>query len=258
MKAPFLSLAAVPFVLAALSFVPSAPAQSVADLVARGDALDASQETAKALTLYLEAEKVNPNDPDLLIKIATQYGESMVDAANEAAEKAAGDKALAYALRAVQLDPDLSDAHLAVAICYGRLLDFMPAREKVEYSRKVKVHTEKAIELDPGSDYAWHMLGRWHRAVANTNPFLKGFVKVVYGGLPSASVDEAAESLEKATQLRPDRVSHHVELGLTYLDLGRTADAEKAIKRGLSLPSEERDDPDTKARGRQALSELEG
>ena len=258
MKVPFLSLATVPFALVALTFVPSAPAQSVADLVARGDALDASQQTAKALALYLEAEKVRPDDPDLLIKIATQYGESMVDASDEAAEKAAGEKALSYALRAVQLDPELSDAHLAVAICYGRLLDFMPAREKVEYSRKVKVYTEKAIDLDPSSDYAWHMLGRWHRAVANTNPFLKGFVKVVYGGLPSASVDEAADSLRKAAELRHDRVSHHVELGLTYLDLGRTEDAKKAIQRGLALPNEERDDPETKARGRQALEELEG
>lgn len=235
-----------------------ASAQSVADLVARGDALDASQETAKALALYLEAEKVDPNNPELLIKIATQYGESMVDASNDASEEAAGREALSYSLRATELAPNLSDAHLAVAICYGRLLDFMPAREKVEYSRKVKVHTEKAIELDPDSDYAWHMLGRWHRAVANTNPFLKGFVKVVYGGLPAASIDDAADSLERASSLRPDRVSHHVELGLTYLDLDRTADAKKSIERGLALPNSERDDPDTKARGRQALSEIEG
>lgn len=225
-------------------------------LIIRGDALDAQLQTAGALDAYLEAEKLQPDNPALLIKIAKQYGESMVDLADEDRRRAAGEKALAYAQRALALAPDLADAHLAVAICYGRLLDLVPARQKVEYSRQVKIHTEKAIALDERSDYAWHMLGRWHRAVADTGALLKGIVKVVYGGLPDASHEDAAAAFEKAIALKPDRVAHHIELGLTYAEMNRKADAKQALERGLALPSKERDDPDTKARGKEALADL--
>lgn len=226
-------------------------------LIARGDALDAQLKTAEALAIYLDAEKLTPDDPDLLIKIAKQYGESMVDLKDDEARLAAGRKALEYARRAQALAPGMAEAHLAVAICYGRLLDLLPAREKVEYSRQVKIHTEKAIELDSRSDYAWHMLGRWHRAVADTGALLKGIVKIVYGGLPDASHEEAAAAFEKAITLNPDRVAHHIELGLTYASMGKSTEARTAINRGLALPSRERDDPDTKTRGREALGNLE-
>lgn len=231
-------------------------ANSAADLIAQGDALDARMRTADALAAYLEAEKLTPDDPDLLIKIATQYGESMVDLQDEASQQAAGEQALAYARRALALAPDKADAHLAVAICHGRLLDYLPAREKVEASRLVKVHAEKATALDPSSDYAWHMLGRWHRAVATTGALLKGIVNLVYGGLPDASNADAAAAFQKAIQLAPDRVSHHIELGITYAEMGRPDDARQSLKRGLTLPDRERDDPDTKARGREWLEKV--
>ncbi len=227
-----------------------------ARLVARADALDAEMKTADALRIYLEAEKLTPDDPGLLIKIATQYGESMVDQPDEDGRLRAGRNALAYALRALDLAPDLADAHLAVAICYGRLLDLVPAREKVAYSREVKIHTEQALAIDPGSDYAWHMLGRWHRAVANTSPILRGIVSVVYGGLPKASNEAAVAAFEQAVELQPDRVSHLIELGITYAGMDRDREARAVIGRGLALPDRERDDPDTKARGREILDQL--
>ncbi|MCB1062902.1 MAG: hypothetical protein KDN20_08285 [Verrucomicrobiae bacterium] len=245
------------FSLLLLAVPPISRAQTADDLIAEGDALDAAMKTSDALKVYLEAEKLTPEDPELLIKIATQYGESMVDISDEDQRRAAGQNALTYSQRAAKIAPNLADAHLAVAICYGRLLDLMPAKEKVAYSREVKTSTERALELDPSSDYAWHMLGRWHRAVATTSPILKGIVTIVYGGLPEASNEEAAAAFEKAIQINPNRVSHHIELGITYAEMGREEDARNAIKRGLALPNKERDDPDTKARGREILKDIE-
>lgn len=231
---------------------------AAAALIARGDALDSALKTAEALDAYREAERLQPDDPRLLIKIAKQYGESMVDLTDKDRRREAGETALEYARRALALDPGLADAHLAVAICYGRLLDLSPARQKVEYSRQIKIHTEKAIAIDARSDYAWHLLGRWHRAVAETGALLRGLVQVVYGGLPDATLPEAAAAFEKAVSLNPGRVSHHIELGLTYAAMGREADAKAALQRGLALPARERDDPDTKARGRAVLATLSG
>jgi tetratricopeptide (TPR) repeat protein len=231
--------------------------EQAAALITEGDRFDSRMDSESALKAYLQAETLRPEDPYLLIKIAKQYGESTVDAKEPALKLERSEEALEYSLRAVALDQQHADAHLAVAICYGRLLNQVPPRTKVEYSREVKRYTEQALSLDPKSDYAWHMLGRWHQGAANMGGLTKGIVKIVYGGLPPASLDDSAKFLEKAVALKPDRVSHHIELGRTYASMGRVDDARAAIEKGLALGDRERDDPNTKARGRETLQELE-
>ncbi len=238
------------------SVVMSAHAQSAADWMARADQQDARQNTTSALSLYLEAEKLEPGNAALLIKIAKQYGESMTDVKDAEGRRRAGESALSYAQRAVRLAPDLSDAHLAVAICYGRLLDLVPARTRVEYSRLVKQGAEKALQLDPRNDYAWHMLGRWHQAVATMDGLTRTLVKLVYGGLPDASLDKAAHCFQQAIKLRGDRLAHPIELGRTFALLGRKEEARRFLKQGLEMPERERDDPETKQRGREVLMRL--
>ena len=231
-------------------------AQTAVELIARGDALDAQLKTSEALELYLKAEVITPDDPRLHIKIAKQYGESMTGMKSAAAKRTAGETALTYAQRAVKQSPKMADAHLAVAICYGRLLELMPARQKVEYSKLVRQGAEKAIQIDPKSDYGWHMLGRWHQAVATMDGFTKVIVKIIYGGLPDASLEEAVKCFEKARQLKADRLAHTVELGRTYAMMDRKAEAKKYLDQGLAMQNKERDDPDTKARGRETLKTL--
>ncbi|MDB6139482.1 MAG: hypothetical protein JWO94_2554 [Verrucomicrobiaceae bacterium] len=247
-----------PLALALLFWVPAllALAQSAPDLIADGDRLDSQQKTGAALKVYLQAEKLDASNASLLIKIAKQYGESMTDKHGDEEKRKAGDTALAYSQRAAKLAPKMSDAQLAVAICYGRLLDLVPVRTRVEYSRLVHDFTQKAIDLDPKSDYAWHMLGRWNQAVATMGTFTKGIVSVVYGGLPDASLEKSKECFEKALKIREDRVSHHIELGRTLAFMGRKDDARKQIESGLAMPNKERDDPDTKERGRETLKTL--
>lgn len=237
-------------------FALTSHAQSVAEIIARGDGLDAQLKSEEALKVYLQAEALAGEDAKLLIKIAKQYGESMTAIKDKDACRKAGESALSYAQRAVKVAPAMCDAHLAVAICYGRLLDLVPAKTRVEYSRLVKQSAEQAVKLDPRSDYAWHMLGRWHQAVATMSGVTKTLVKLIYGGLPAASLDEAAKCFQKAVELRSDRVAHHIELGRTLALADKKTEARRSLERGLALPNRERDDPDTKARGREALAEL--
>ena len=233
-----------------------AGAQTTAGLVAEGDKLDGQQQTEAALKVYLEAEKQEAAPPALLIKIAKQYGESMTDLRTEDQKKKAGEAALDYAQRAFKLAPQMSDAALAVAICYGRLLNLVPVRTRVEYSRFVHDFAQKAIDLNPDSDYAWHMMGRWNQAVATMGTFTKSIVNLVYGGLPDASLEESKRCFEKALKIKSDRVSHHIELGCTLAFMGKKDEARRQIETGLAMPNRERDDPQTKERGRLALKTL--
>jgi len=229
---------------------------TASSFIEKGDAFDSRMETSKALDAYLQAEKLDADNPDLLIKIATQYGESMVDFPDVDDQMAAGLKALEYSKRAAELAPDLSDAHLAIAICYGRLLNKVSTRKKIEYSKEVKSSVDRALELDPNSDYAWHLLGRWQRSIAEIDGLKRTIAKLIYGSIPKADIEESIASLETAAELNPNRLSHQIELGISYAEAGNEAKARAALKRGLSMPNRERDDPNTKARGREVLESL--
>ena len=241
----------------ALAFTTVAQAADSAQaLIARGDAFDRQLKTRDALKVYLEAERTEPKDADLLRKIAKQYAELMPEVAAKDERRKLGEMALAYAQRAATLNPRDAKAQLSAAICYGRLAPLLDNRTKIEYSRLVKQYVERAIKLDPSDDYAWHVLGAWNYELANLNSLLRGVAGLIYGTLPSASNEKAAECFQKAIELAPQRVSHHVEIGRTYAAMGREDLARAALQRGLSLPSREKDDEETKARGRSALGRL--
>jgi len=223
------------------------------ELVKNGDVHDAKFQFDKALEYYLPAEKLNPKNADLLVRISRQYALRMNDLPNKADKIASGRMALAYAERAVASDSGFGDAHLSVAICHGKLTAYVGAREGVEASRKIKIAADKAVKLNPRNDLAWQVLGRWHQSLANIGFATRALAKVIYGGLPAASNEEAVRCFQKAIALDPKRLVHVVELGRTYAMMGQDENARKYLKMGLAMPDKDKDDPETKARGRETL-----
>jgi tetratricopeptide (TPR) repeat protein len=227
-----------------------------AELVKQGDALDAKLDNARALQMYLAAEKLGETSPDTLYRIARQYALLMNDAPSDDKQRELGEKALSYAKRGVAANPNHAKSVLSVAICYGRLIRFEGARTKVEYSRLVKENAEKALKLDPSDSYAWHVLGAWNYELAQMGAFTRTFVKVVYGGMPAASNEEAARLFSKAVEIAPDRMSHRVELGRTYAALGKRDEARAELRKALSLPDKEKDDAESRKRASETLASL--
>lgn len=227
-----------------------------AALVKKGDDLDARWKTSEALAVYLEAEKLKPNDATLLCHIAKQYGESMDDTDSKDEKLAVGEKALGYAQRAVNADPGSELAQLSLAVCYGRLAPLLDSRTKICYSKLVKEYADKAVAMNPGDDLAWHVLGAWNYELANLNGFVRAIAKMIYGEIPAASNTDAEKDFRKAISLNPARVGNWVELGRTYAAMGRKAEAREALSKGLGLPDCQRDDQHEKAIAREALCNL--
>lgn len=225
-------------------------------LVRNGDAHDAKFQCDKALEYYLPAEKLAPDNAALLVKISKQYALRMKDLPEKADKIASIRQALAYAERARASAPAESDPHLSIAICLGKLTPFLGAREKIEASRKIKISADMAVKLGPEDDYAWHILGRWHQSLANIGGATRALAGVIYGGLPAASNEEAVKCFQKAIALNPKRLVHVVELGRTYAMMGRTAEAKRQLETGLAMPDREKDDPETKQRGRASLKAI--
>ena len=227
-----------------------------AELMKQGDQYDVQSRPEAALQYYLPAEKLDPANAALLVKIARQYVFRMNEMSSKADQLQSARTALSYAERAVKVAPDECDSHLALAICLGRLTPLVGNKEAVEISCKIKKAAETAVKLDPRNDYAWHMLGRWHQALADVGGVTRLVAKVVYGELPAASNDEAVRCFEKSIALNPGRLIHFVELGRTYAQMGKKQEAKQLINKGLAMPNREKDDPETKQRGRKTLQTL--
>lgn len=226
--------------------------------IREGLAAEAALDTPRALAAFISADQAKPDDAFILQKIARHYSDSIVDLpADQIAEKKRrAELALAYSQRAVALNPKSAENVLSLAICHGTLAVYSDTRTKITYSRLVKDDAERALALNPDYDWAHHVLGRWHYEVATLGTTTRFFVRVIYGGLPDASVAKAIEHLERAVALAPGVAPHHLELGFAYLAADRPADARAAFTRGLALPSTGKHDEAAKSRARSALTSL--
>lgn len=234
----------------------SAGAVSANDLVEKGKVFEQKFQANEALPLYLAADKLDPNNPHVLVRIARQYRYLMTDAPVTAEKLRLGHIALDYSTRAAACGPQDCDAQLATAITLGKMLPYMPTKEQISASPRIKESVDKALQLDPNSDTAWHILGRWHRVLADVNTVKRALAKVLYGGLPKGSNEEAERAMKKAIELNPNRLMHYIELGRIYAQMGRTDEARQFINKGLAMPDTEKDDPETKQRGRETLAKL--
>lgn len=243
------------FVLAVCGLAP-AKADEYSRLMTRAEQLDEQNRNAEALAVLRQAEELREPDARHLRLIAKQLAQKMSDTNDRAERRRLGREAVEYATRAVKKDPNDAEARLSLAICLGRAALYEAPRTRMEYSRQLQREAELATRLDPRLDYAWHVLGRWHYELATLNPAIRAIAQAVYGRLPEASLEQAEEYLRRAIRTGPPRVVHHVELGRTLIALGRAEEGRREIERGLALPNKEKDDAETKARGREVLAAL--
>ncbi len=229
--------------------------QSASEWKKKGDSLEASGKTKDALAAYEKGLEKSPDDSEILVKIAKQYGD-MMPSLGGGAKREAGRKSLEYSRKAVAANPKSSDSHLAVALSLGKNTEFMGNKEKLQASREMKSEADAALRLNSKSDYAHHLIGRWHQEMAGIGGGTRLLAKIVYGGIPKGSYEEALKSFDTARKLRPKRLIHQIEYGRTLAMMGREAEARTEIQKGLNMRNTEADDGESKARGKKTLDSL--
>jgi tetratricopeptide (TPR) repeat protein len=231
-------------------------AESANELLEKAKPYERKFQANNALPLYLTAEKIEPQNPHILCRIARQYRYLMSDADVKAEKLRLGYIALNYSKRAAEAGPEDPEAQLAPAITLGKMLPYMSAKEQVTTSPQIKESVDKTLQINPRDDTAWHILGRWNRVLADINTVKRTLAGVLYGGLPKGSLDEAERDMQKAIELNPHRLMHYIELGRIYFQMGKKEEARQYIQKGLAMPDSEKDDPETKQRGRETLEKL--
>ena len=228
-------------ILLAVQFGPvaglSAEPENLSILLQKADRLDNSDHFFEAISLLKGLEKGDPRNGEVLYRIS-RVESDLVDDLPDDAKKKGHDYALesmAYAKRAIEADPQSSEAHLAAAIAYGVMTDFVDDRTKMEYSKFIKDEADKAIELDPKNDYAYLVLARWNFEMTQLNPILKGIAELLFGQIPPASQEKALEDFQKATELAPNKMIHHFCYGEALAKIGRKEEARAEYQKVLRL-----------------------
>ena len=184
-----------------------------------------------------------PDDPDLLVCLSKSLSDQVFQEDvfhNNALARALSKEAAEISELAIALRPAHAEAHLSLGAALGRLSMWSDNREKVELSRAIKERCEEAIRLDPSSDLAMHVLGRYEHQMAMLGRIVRLLVRAVYGGSLSPGTLENAEALfRRAIDVAPTRLIHRVELGKLLLDVDRKDEALAELRLAVTLPRED-------------------
>ena len=196
-----------------------------------------------------------PDDPDpapRLWRLARVYYE--MGRLDEASADQLLQKSAEYARAAIKRAPDCSDGYKWLAIALGAQMKYLDTQTRIRQSRQIKENIEKAIELNPEDDISYLVLSRWHYKVSGLGVVARTFAKIIYGGIPEASLDEAEKLLLNAIALR-DRISHRYNLAKVYDRMERNEDKNIQLQKALLLPVTFPEEAEVELKARKKLKE---
>jgi FimV-like protein len=185
----------------------------------------------KALEKLQEALALDSTDFDALWLMSRTYADigELLPTTNDAEKQKqleTYEMALAYANKAIAVNPSGSMAYARRAIANGRIALFRGVWESLDIVKQTKADCEKAISLDGSNNAAYYVLGRAHAKVSEKPRFIRWPL-----GLGWASVDDAVKNYEKAIALRPDFIMYRLDAARSYVEL----DDYKKAKENLQL-----------------------
>jgi tetratricopeptide (TPR) repeat protein len=215
----------------------AASAGDVTATIAAGDAALQKLDLEAGIAAYRSALEAAPDSYEALWKLARALTDEATLSRQPGEQKGLCVEAEKLARRASGLVPSGSRGHAYLAVAVGKLALFEGGRRKVDLSKEVKAEAEKALQLDPNEDVALHVLAIWNREMVELGWLLRSFAQLLYGRLPPASLEAALADLSRASELAPDVIPHHVELGITLASAKRWAEARPELEKGLALPT---------------------
>lgn len=226
-----------------------AAAQTYAQELERADGLYAQRDLAGARAAYEAALQRQPNAFTALCRLSRTESEMGEDATGDARTRLVS-ASVAHARAAVKVAPDSAQGHVWLAAALGRQALKEGPKTRLALSREIKDEIDRAIALDPSIGRAYHIRAAWNRKIASLNFMERAAANTVLGGVPKgASMDNAVRDFQRAVELEPAYVNHHLELGRTFMDLDRHEDARRELEKAVSLP------PTSSARDKQYQAE---
>jgi tetratricopeptide (TPR) repeat protein len=228
----------------------------------KADAHYASFKTKEALDELLKILDLDPDNSEALTKAARAFidlGDKIPESTPDRNEKKIEQYLIAeqFARRAIEVDPAGTWGHFFVAASLGKISFISSVSEKIDLAQEIRDEADKAIALDPDNGFAYHVLGVWHRTVAEIGKMSRIMVQtILWRTIPKGSFEKSKEYLKKAVSLNPDAINHHLELAKTYIAMSKWDLARQHLKIAEDLPIQYSDDKNHKENARHLLQEI--
>jgi tetratricopeptide (TPR) repeat protein len=230
--------------------------QSETQLLKKADAYDAALNEAAALETFKEVIRIAPNNFYAQWKaseLCSRLGKRQPSKSKQQEYFTAGKT---YAANAIRINPSAADGYYVIAVAMGRLALSQSGKERINSVKDIRTYAEKALKINPKHGRAWHVLGKWHYEVTNLGFFEKAGLKLIYGGLPPASLEESIKSYEKAKLYEPVFALNYLELAKAYKRNEQEDKAIELLRKLPSIPNKTADDARIKSEGAKLLKEL--
>ena len=232
----------------------SLAAQSASDHVEMGVAANEAHDPGTALEHFRAALKEDPVNYEANWRAAItllDLTELLPDSLRRARRDSLYALAERHASRAVASDSLGADGHFALAAAIGTGSILLGPDARIRRAGIIRREALKAIALNPRHDGAYHILGRWNAEIMRLSGISRFFARNFLGAgvFKQASWKKAIAFMEKAVELDPGRIQHHLELARIYADRKRGADAEAQLHLVESLAARENMDTILKRQG---------
>lgn len=232
--------------------------QDVNVLLQEGKMLEQKFKEGEAIDKYKQVATADPNNIASQVKLAELHLNMGSRQTDPVTKKNYYTEAKNYADAAMRLSTTNADALFIMSSVYGKLTEVEEKRELIVEDVKLsRLYALQAISADPKHGRAYNALGRWHYEMLNLNALKKAAVKVLYGGLPPASVDSCLAYLEKCKSLEPYYCLNFYDLGRAYNYNKQYEKAIAVLQQLAKLPNRRQDDPAIKAQGAALLQQLQ-
>ena len=163
-------------------------------------------------------------------------------------------RAIVHAEKAVELDPNSSEAALEVSHTLGRYAQTVGVAEALTggFAEKTRAAMDRAIQLDPTNYRAHLSIGSWNAEIVAAAGFM---AKMLYGATEEGSL----LSYQKALDLSPQSGVVHFEYAVGLMRLGdENIDlATKHLQKALALPPRDAYGKIVQDKAKQALAEIQ-
>ncbi|HET7585428.1 MAG TPA: hypothetical protein VFK13_10990 [Gemmatimonadaceae bacterium] len=245
--------------IAVLGAPAGAGAQSVEQHVAAGDSAYVALDATRALEQYEAAIAASDSGSyEALWKAARSAVDLAEFEPDEAKRTALYAKGRADAARAVAVNADDPEGHFNLARALGRVALSLGKKERVKYATEVRKEALAALAIDSLHAGALHVMGMWNAEIMRLSGFSRFMARNFLGGqvFSEASWKNAQMYLEKSVQQEPERIVHHLDLGMVYVDTKQKDKAREQLEAAVNGTPSEYNDKHYQEQAREALAKL--
>ncbi len=240
-----------------ISIIQPVLGQDQNDLFQQAKKSEIALNETEALNLYRQILNIQPTNIVALTRCSELAGSIGGREKDEQKKQEYFDAAQTYSETALQVNPNDPAANCARAAIASRLADLHSGKERMEYIRDMKKYADLSLQADPRYAKALYILGKWHFEVSGFGGVEKTAAKLLYGGMPAASLDLAIENFEEARAIDQFLVIDYLDLAKAYVKNHKSDKAIDVLNKMIRLPNRTQDDPALKAEGKKMLAGLQ-